>query len=130
MLDFTNFCKITDKMKEKSFAYAENFWQKIFDAIPFDEESPINNCILVRHPGFWCNALEIPKEADISEYFDTVKFDIRYSYSGDIDIYFKYDYDESESSPYHTILTDVLLANGFTQTDSKGLCFERNINKG
>jgi len=129
MLDFTNFRKITDKMKVESFAYAENFWQKIFDAIPFDEEAPINNVIIVTYPGCWGAELEIPKEADISEYFDTVKFDIRYSYSGDIDIYFKYDYDESESSPYHTILADVLLDNGFIQTDSKGLCFKRNINK-
>ena len=114
MLNFANLQQVTKRMNEVSFAYTENFWQKIFDNLNFDEE----NISLAGKDFGGKNGF--PEDADPKELFFVFSFTVNYSCLGDITIYFEDDmYSHTECASELFLFEEVLRKNGFTEVENE-----------
>ena len=123
MFDFTHLRELANEMKEKAFAYAVNFWQKIFDTLDLDEDYPIED--YTEFPYF-----DLPDEADPLELFKGIWLKISYSYSGDIKVEIKWDEeDDYYNESCDSILREALLKNGFVMHRSNDNLYSYNISE-
>lgn len=120
MLKFDNMRKLTNKMMDKSFAYAEVFLQKVFDSLNFDEDYTFADSYEFYRGVF-------PEDADPQDVFENMYFKIEYDCTGAIWVSFKSENFSSNALPC-SILQEVLLKNGFNRSDEESLIiFNRNI---
>ena len=122
MFDFTHLREITGKMEVESLDYAKNFWQKIFDILEFDEDFLVENTTEFFH-------LDLPDDADPSDFFFGVHLNISYSRWGDIKIQINWDKKDLFNESSDRILNEALLRNGFVLSRGEDNLYICNINK-
>ena len=112
MLNFNKMRKISNKMNNASFAYAERFLQKIFDSLEFNEDYTFSD-------GYDFYKEVFPEGADPKEQFEDINFNVDYNCTGEIAVIFRYNEPFSSIPVTCSILYEVLLKNGFTRIDEE-----------
>ena len=112
MLNFNKMRKLSYKMKNESFAYAERFLQKIFDSLEFNEDYTFSD-------GYDFYKAVFPEGADPNEQLEDVYFNVDYNCTGEIAVIFRYNEPFFSVPVTSSILYEVLLKNGFTRIDEE-----------
>ena len=81
MLNFENVQKVTDEMHKVARVYTENFWQKVFNQIKFNEDDFISASIE------FSDDFESPIE-DSQKLFEMVPFNVFYCCNGRVEVSF------------------------------------------
>ena len=108
MLNFDKMRKLSGKMLEQAYVYAEAFWQGVFDSIEFNADYP------------FCDDYEgikefFPEGADPNEQFENVSFMIEYDCKGEFAVIFRYDEPHAHIPVTISVLQEVLVKNGFAR---------------
>ena len=111
MLTYENMRKITDQMMVESLAYAENFLQKIFDCLKFN-----NDWVVIDVYEFYKDTF--PIDADPKNFFEDIGFTLEYTCFGQMRISFDYPASAADVCPGQYLLEKVLRENGFIQLES------------
>ena len=110
MLNFEKMRKLIDKMKQDSFAYTENFLQKVFESMEFNED-------YIFIDGYETNEITFPDGADPNGLFENIVFSIEYDFSGTLKVMINNDnFDEAKDDDAlkYIMIQEVLLKNGFS----------------